>query len=166
MERGDFGDSLSNPWRIDAPEYSFMSPLPFSALSRSEPLAVVVADDVVEIQQLLQLWLGDIGCVVTCVSTGREAVRLLRTQHVDVVITDVLMPDGDGLEIISELKRRQTPVRVLAISGGGNHLRAIECLKFAKGLGAHGLLMKPFNRQQLLDALGLVLSADGTSTTI
>jgi CheY-like chemotaxis protein len=140
-----------------------MSSSPFPSVSPAEPLSVVVADDVVEIQRLVALWLRDLGCVVTCVSTGREAVRFLRSQHVDIVITDILMPDGDGLEVISELKRAQASTRVLAISGGGNHLEAADCLKFAKGLGAHGLLMKPFNRQQLLDALGFAQPATGST---
>ncbi|MGH7944364.1 MAG: response regulator [Opitutaceae bacterium] len=115
------------------------------------PISIVVADDVVEIQQLLQQWLRDLGCLVTCVSTGKEAVRVLRTVHVDMVITDILMPDGDGLEVITELKRAQPSVRIIAMSGGGHHLQAAECLKFANGLGAHGMLMKPFKREQLLE---------------
>ena len=136
-----------------------MSSSPFSSL-RGESLSVVVADDVVEIQELVRQWLSDIGCDVTCVSSGREAVRVLRTQHVDVMITDILMPDGDGLEVIAELKRSMAPVRVLAISGGGHHFDAADCLKFAKGMGAHGLLRKPFNRNELVDALGLVLTGE------
>lgn len=134
----------------------FMSTYSNPFASRTEPLAVLVADDVIEIQQLVQQWLRDLGCLVMCVATGREASRLLRTQHVDIVITDVLMPDGDGLEVIAELRRMRSSARILAISGGGSHLHASDCLKFAKGLGAHGLLMKPFNRRQLLDALGLI----------
>jgi CheY-like chemotaxis protein len=130
--------------------------------TRATPVSVVVADDVVEIQQLLQQWLRDLGFLVTCVSTGQEAVRVLRTVHVDMVITDVLMPDGDGLEVIAELKRAQPSVRIIAMSGGGNHLRAAECLKFAHGLGAHDVLMKPFNRDQLLQLVSHQL-ADGAS---
>jgi CheY-like chemotaxis protein len=125
-----------------------------------QPLSIVVADDVLEIQQLLQQWLGDLGCRVTCVSTGREALRLLRTRPVDLVITDILMPDGDGLEVIAEMKRAQHSARILAMSGGGKHLDAADCLKFAKSLGAHGVLMKPFNRQQVIEAMSLALPKD------
>jgi len=117
------------------------------------PVSIVVADDVLEIQQLVQQWLRELGCIVTCVSTGRDAVKVLRTVHVDMVITDILMPDGDGLEVMAELKRAQPSVRIIAMSGGGNHLRATDCLKFAASLGAHGVLMKPFNREQLLEAV-------------
>jgi CheY-like chemotaxis protein len=127
---------------------------------RPTPFSVVVADDVLEIQQLVQQWLRDLGCIVTCVSTGEEAVKVLRTVHVDLVITDILMPDGDGLEVITELKHAQPSVRIIAMSGGGNHLRATECLKFARGLGAHGTLMKPFNREQLIELAAQLLTAD------
>jgi CheY-like chemotaxis protein len=129
---------------------------------RATPISIVVADDVVEIQQLLHQWLGDLGCLVTCVSTGREALRVLRTVHVDMVITDILMPDGDGLEVITELKRAQPSARIIAMSGGGSHLQAAECLKFASGLGAHGVLTKPFNREQLLELVTQQLYAGGT----
>jgi CheY-like chemotaxis protein len=127
---------------------------------------VVVADDVVEIQNLLQLWLRELGFLVTCVSTGREAVRVLRTVHVDMVITDILMPDGDGLEVITELKRAQPSVRVIAMSGGGSHLRAAECLKFARGLGAHAVLLKPFNREQLIDVVSQQLIPGGSAKPV
>jgi CheY-like chemotaxis protein len=127
---------------------------------RAEPLTVVVADDVAEIRDLLQHWLQDLGCEVTCVATGGEAARLLRTRRIDLVITDILMPDGDGLEVIAEARRVRSNARILAMSGGGNHLRAIDCLKFAKGLGAHGVLMKPFNREQVMEALKAVFSGE------
>ena len=136
------------------PRFMFSATLTFA--SRTRPLAVVVADDVEEIQHLVQHWLSDVGCAVSCASNGRDVAKLMREQHVDVVITDVIMPDGDGLEVICDVKRLQPQARVLAISGGGSHLKAADCLKFAKGLGAHGVLLKPFNRAQLLDALNRV----------
>ncbi len=126
------------------------------------PNSVVVADDVMEIQHLLEHWLRELGYLVTCVSSGDEAIRVFRTVHVDMVITDILMPDGDGLEVITELRALQPAARIIAMSGGGNHLRAADCSNYAMRLGAHGVLVKPFNRQQLLDAVGQQL-ARGTS---
>jgi CheY-like chemotaxis protein len=117
-----------------------------------KPLSIVVADDVEEIQTLVRQWLDDVGHLVTCVSSGGEATKLLKRQHFDLVITDVLMPDGDGLDVIREL-RRTPDTRVLAISGGGRHMQAIDCLNVAKGMGAHAVLFKPFSRQQLLRAV-------------
>lgn len=126
---------------------------PVTLAARAKPLSVVVVDDVVEIQQVVEHWLNAVGCRVRCASSGQEVVRLLRSQKFDLIITDVLMPEGDGLEVIAEVKRAQPLARVLAISGGGSHLPANDCLKFAKGLGAHAVLLKPFNREQLLAAV-------------
>jgi CheY-like chemotaxis protein len=139
----------------------FSSSLTFGA--RSKPLAVAVADDVVEIRQLVGNWLAGVGCTVAAAASGSELAKLMRAQPFDLIIMDVLMPDGDGLEVILEAKRSQPTARLLAISGGGNHLQAEDCLRFAKGLGAHAVLLKPFNREQLLDAVTKVSMASTDS---
>ncbi len=138
-----------------------MPPSTLTAATRTTPLSVVVADDVVGIQKLVEHWLSDVGCTVHCASTGNEVAKLVRLHHFDLVITDVIMPDGDGLEVIADVRRAQPGARVLAISGGGNHLPAHDCLKFAKGLGAHAVLLKPFNREQLLEAVTRVAMTGG-----
>jgi CheY-like chemotaxis protein len=134
-----------------------MSSPPFSSERRDEPLSVLVVDDVDEIRHLLTQWLREAGASARDAATGNEALRELRGAPVDLLVTDILMPDRDGLELIAEVRRSRPTVRILAISGGGRHLRADDCLKFAKGLGAHGLLMKPFSRQQFLEALSQVV---------
>jgi CheY-like chemotaxis protein len=132
----------------------FSSNSPFGV--PTEPLSVVVADDVQEIRDLVEKWLRGAGCSVMSAASGSEVSRLLRSQQFDLIITDVIMPDGDGLEVISDARRLQPKARVLAISGGGNHLPAQDCLMFAKGLGANAVLLKPFNRERLLDAVSHV----------
>ncbi len=162
---GDYGSRIRER---SAPPADRPFPMPFAARShapRSKPLSVVVADDVVEIQKLVEHWLSDVGCNVTCASSGNEVAKLVRARHFDVVITDVIMPDGDGLEVIADLKRTLPKARVLAISGGGNHLPAHDCLKFAKSLGAHAVLLKPFNRTQLLEAVTKVAQGDPPADT-
>lgn len=114
---------------------------------------MIVADDMLEIRLLLEMWLREAGCTVKCAATGNEVTRLARKQHFDLIVTDVIMPDGDGLDVIIDLKRSQPKARVLAISGGGRHLQAADCLKFAKGLGAHDVLLKPFDREQFMSAV-------------
>jgi CheY-like chemotaxis protein len=133
-----------------------VQPTVFVSPDGTGPLSVIVADDVFEIQLLMEMWLREAGCTVKCASTGNELTRLVRQQHFDLIVTDVLMPDGDGLDVILELKRSRPKARVLAISGGGRRLQASECLKFAKGLGAHDVLLKPFNREQFMAAVSRV----------
>jgi len=112
-----------------------------------------VADDVSEMQMLLEVWLQEAGCMVRRASTGNEVARLLREQPADLVVADVIMPDGDGLDVIMDLRRSQPRTRVLAISGGGRRLQAEDCLKFAKVMGADAVLLKPFDREQFLTAV-------------
>jgi CheY-like chemotaxis protein len=135
--------------------YQLQSP----TLDAMKKLSVIVADDVEGIQDLVGHWLEEAGHSVMCAASGRAAMQLLKKRHFDLVIADVLMPDGDGLELILELKHTQPSVRILAISGGGRHMQASDCLKMAKNLGAHGLLFKPFNREQLLAAVNLAYPA-------
>jgi CheY-like chemotaxis protein len=122
-------------------------------------LTIMIADDVPEIQHLVSLWLRTRGHNVACVSTGSAAIRLMEEEHFDLVIADVLMPDGDGLDVIRELKFRRRSSRVLAISGGGTYMQAADCVKLAEGLGADAALLKPFDEQQLLTGVERAMNA-------
>ncbi len=113
------------------------------------PLSILIADDEDGIRNLLVHWLERAGHTVTCVTGAHAAARLLRTQRFDLVITDIVMPEGDGYELIAEFRKVQPSTRILAISGGGKYLQSADCLRMARGLGAHAVVMKPFNWEQL-----------------
>jgi two-component system cell cycle response regulator CpdR len=121
-------------------------------------LSVLVADDEEEIRGLLVHWLVAAGHRVMSVTSGNEARKIILQHRFDVVVTDVLMPEGDGIQLINDLKVAQPNTRILAISGGGRYVESDNCLKIALGLGAHAAVMKPFSREQLLagvvEALG------------
>jgi DNA-binding NtrC family response regulator len=121
-------------------------------------LSILVADDEDSIRSLLEHFLRHSGHTVVVVANAREACEVMARQVFDLVITDVLMPDGDGLDLITELKKKQPNARILAISGGGRYLEGSDYLKLAKGLGAHTAMMKPFTWQQLQDAMEVALS--------
>src|SRR4051812_25576443 len=104
--------------------------------STTHPLSILVVDDMPEIQRLVSLCLEPMGHAITCASSGREAVRLAREKSVDLIITDVLMADGDGLELIRDVRQAQPGVRILAISGGGTSLTPTYCTTIAKAMGA------------------------------
>jgi CheY-like chemotaxis protein len=114
-----------------------------------KPISILVADDEESIRVLLQHWLKARGHTVALVGTGREAVEAMKKTQYDLVITDVLMPDGDGLDLITQLRQVQPRTRILAISGGGRYVEGVDCLKMAKGFGAHAVAMKPFTSAQL-----------------
>jgi CheY-like chemotaxis protein len=122
------------------------------------PLRVLVADDYDDMRYVLQRWFEEAGARVASAANGREVSRLLKQETFDLVVTDVLMPDGDGLEVIAEVRRIAPKTRLIAISGGGSHLPGSDCLKFAKWLGAHALLIKPFARDELFNAITAVFA--------
>lgn len=135
------------------------------AATLATPLSILIADDEEGIRKLLLHWLQREGHSVICVTSGKEASRMLRTQRFDLVITDVVMPDGDGFELIAEFRKAQPSTRILAISGGGKYLQSADCLRMARGLGAHAVVMKPFNWEQLHAGIELALPARPPATT-
>ena len=111
---------------------------------------ILVIDDEEPIRQLLREALEGAGYQVWEASTGIEGVRQVCEQSIDLVITDILMPDMDGLETVRMLHRDFPNVRIIAISGGG---KDPDYCAVAKILGAHETLTKPFELQQLIDAV-------------
>ena len=88
------------------------------------------------------------------------AGEAMAQQAFELVITDVLMPDGDGLDLITELRKKQPKARIIAMSGGGRYLEGSDYLKLAKGLGAHTAMMKPFTFEQLQDAIKVAFAGE------
>ena len=83
------------------------------------------------------------------VNDGREAMRHLEDDPADIVVTDLFMPEADGLEVISMLLRVSPSTCVIAMSGYGN-AQNIDYLKAAKSFGAKSILRKPFRAAELL----------------
>ncbi len=106
---------------------------------------LLIVEDEDGIRSALCMVFEDCGFLVTTAGTGQEAIRLLKGKQVDLVITDILMPDGDGLELINYLKKVHPEVKSIVISGGDpTYLSVSQCM------GADRVLAKPFERQKLL----------------
>lgn len=128
-----------------------VSPSVGSARASATPRAsVLVIDDEEPIRQLLRKALEGSGYQVWEAATGVEGLRQVGAQSIDLVITDILMADMDGLEMVGVLHRDFPNVRIIAITGGSKDL---DYCTVAKMLGAHETLLKPFELQQLLDAV-------------
>ncbi|HZZ19422.1 MAG TPA: response regulator [Opitutaceae bacterium] len=119
--------------------------------------SILVVDDEPGIRELLTLMLEAAGHSVITAEDGMQAPKVLANQSVDIVITDLLMPERDGLEFITEVRRKFPKVKIIAMSGGG-HIARDSYLRIAKNFGAHVLLEKPFSQSGVLGAIDAVLA--------
>ena len=126
---------------------------------------ILLIEDDPTVRAVLRMSLSGIGHTVIEARNGKEGLGLFRQARADLVITDILMPDKDGLEVIRELRKKQVPpVKVIAISGGGVSQNAADALRMAKFLGAAKTLTKPFSNEVLIAAINELLSG-GTAKT-
>ncbi|MBI5572494.1 MAG: response regulator [Desulfomonile tiedjei] len=119
--------------------------------------SILVIEDDADIRALYCRILSQAGHAVTEAPDGSVGLRLYRQKHRDLVITDIIMPEKEGIETIMELQRESPDVQIIAISGGGQATPGATCLHLAKRLGAARTLAKPFSKQELLDAVTEVL---------
>jgi len=114
---------------------------------------VLVIDDDVMLQRMLKHALRLAGHDVVQAFDGREGVRLCQAAPPDVVLTDILMPNQDGLQTIRELRRACPDVKIIAMSGGSLNLPNMDPLPFARRFGARRVLYKPFGNDELMEAV-------------
>jgi DNA-binding NtrC family response regulator len=114
---------------------------------------ILIIDDEEQIRNLIALVLARQGHEATQATNGEDGLRLLKDQRFDVVITDIWMPEKDGLEVIREMRRLYPDTKIIAISGGSRNPAFFDTLPLAKKLGVHWTLTKPFPLQDLVDAL-------------
>ena len=116
---------------------------------------VLVIDDNQAVRDLIQFILEGAGYAVELAHDGEAGLRSQRARPADVVITDIFMPNQDGLETIARLREEYPRVKVVAMSGGGGSvIKGDRYLSTAREVGAHVLLPKPFDLDQLLRAVG------------
>lgn len=113
---------------------------------------ILIIDDDMQIRKMLRLTLTAAGFEVTEAQDGKVAMKLMRQAPSELVVTDLIMPEKEGIETIIELKRDFPEVKVIAISGGGR-IDPKDYLFLAEKLGAQLTLEKPFSRKEILDAI-------------
>ena len=101
------------------------------------------------------------GAQVVLAADGAEGLNQFRNTSPDLVVTDIIMPEREGIETILAMKAARPEVPILAVSGGGQ-TPAGAFLTLAKGLGADAVLAKPFRAGQLLDAARLLIDLPST----
>lgn len=113
---------------------------------------ILIIDDDVQILDILRQILECEGYEVVDATNGKEGISLYRKKPADLIITDIIMPDKEGIETIIELKRDFPGVKIIAISGGGR-IGPEGYLNIAKKLGARYAFSKPVEREELLSAV-------------
>jgi DNA-binding NtrC family response regulator len=121
---------------------------------------ILVVDDDAAMRIVLERTLTRDGHDVTLAINGADALRVLETSSFDLIITDLVMPDVEGLQLLREIRKRPSAPKVIAMSGGGRG-SASDYLELAKLLGAAATLKKPFTPQQLIETMGRVCGQAG-----
>ena len=118
---------------------------------------ILIIDDDEKIRNLFERYLESHGHVISCAVNGREGLRMLESDPADLVITDIMMPETDGLEVVMAIRSMPTPVPVIAVSGG-MHAMPADFLLIAKKFGARKVLYKPVELHELLRTVNEVLA--------
>ncbi len=118
---------------------------------------ILLVDDDDQLRGMLRKMLEGEGHEIVEAPDGKVAVKLYRERPLDLIITDLIMPEKEGLELITELKHDFPDVKIIAISGGGR-IGPAEYLPIAKKFGASYTFEKPFNQEEILKAVQDILS--------
>jgi DNA-binding NtrC family response regulator len=113
---------------------------------------ILIIDDESQIRSMLRLMLERVGYEIAEAPDGIEGIRQYRENPADLIITDLIMPNKDGIGMIIDLKKEFPKVKIIAMSGGGVN-RPEGYLDGAKKLGATRTLTKPIDRDEMLKAV-------------
>ena len=117
---------------------------------------ILIIDDEPQIRSMLKLMLERDGYEVVEAPDGVEGIRVYRQNPADLIITDLIMPNKDGIGMIIDLKKEFPEVKIIAMSGGGLN-KPDGYLKGAKKLGASCTLTKPIDREEILRVVAAIL---------
>ncbi len=121
------------------------------------PSILIVDDDSMVRKMLVKVFQNE-NYITHDASNGKSALKVFRDENVDVVITDIVMPDMEGIETIRELRKINPDVKIIAFSGGGA-LSPEGYLKIAASMGARYTFQKPFDINELKEAVKKLLDS-------
>jgi len=106
---------------------------------------ILIVDDEDSVRSVLKDVLDDNGHDIYEAGDGKEAYKIFNDNPIDLIITDLIMPEKNGIDLIMELKQQHPDLKILAISGGGGITGRFDYLPIAKLVGANIVINKPFN---------------------
>jgi DNA-binding response OmpR family regulator len=119
---------------------------------------ILVIDDDADLRDVIMRILKAAGHSVVTAPDGEAGLRTFNEHRFDMVVTDIVMPKREGLEVIREMRQARADLKILAVSGAGILSRA-DYLPYAERLGADRVLAKPFMPQDLVGAVKELLGA-------
>jgi DNA-binding response OmpR family regulator len=126
---------------------------------------ILLIDDDNSVRTALRLILTQFGHIVIEARNGKEGMDIFNGANADLVITDLVMPEKEGLEVLMEMRKMLPPVKIIAISGGGR-VNPADNLRLARFLGAAKVLAKPISSAALIAAVNEVLRPDGEAPVL
>jgi len=118
---------------------------------------VLIAEDVAEIRFAYEAILMGVGYQVDSVKDGRDAVARIEQEDFDIVITDLMMPQKDGFDVVEAVKQHRPDAKVLVITGGGDQMSPYAAIKL-KEAEIDRMLIKAVEQKALLDAVARLSS--------
>ena len=125
---------------------------------------ILVVDDDVHIRKLICKALKKSGYEVLEASNGKEAIAQFKTHSPPMVITDIIMPDVEGTETITQLRQMDPGVKIIAISGGG-FVQPEFYLELAQKMGADQIIRKPIDLHEMMRKIDVLVSPGNDSAS-
>jgi DNA-binding NtrC family response regulator len=121
---------------------------PVSVVCGDDMARILLIEDDESIRPLLEATLVRDGHTVTAAANGREGVEKFKPGEFDLVITDLVMPEKEGIEVLQDVRVKDRTVKALAMSGGGKFGGSETYMRLASLLGAGKVIAKPFTLDQ------------------
>jgi CheY-like chemotaxis protein len=110
---------------------------------------ILIVEDDKDLREMLKMSLIRRGFTVLEAENGKEAISHFKPLLTDLVVTDLIMPEEDGLKVVIKLRELKPSIKIIAISGGGK-VGPGSYLNLAKALGADAIYSKPFSINDLI----------------
>lgn len=121
---------------------------------------ILIVDDDIDLRRVIERMLMIKGHQVYSAGNGKSAIAIVERQPIDLVLSDILMPDMDGYELIAALRNRPVPPRIIAMSGGSGRLDVAYLLRVARSMKVDKLLEKPLKLADIEAAIAEVLGPE------
>lgn len=118
---------------------------------------ILIIDDEATIVAMLKKLFERAGFTVLAANDGEKGIDIVAQNDVDLVITDIVMPEKEGISVIIELKQLRPNCKIIAMSGGG-FIDPHDYLESAQEIGAHAVFRKPFETRELLEKVRQLLT--------